>query len=135
MTDEQLPLVTSMLVTEDDPVLKRFYEQALENICENLTVVDSPHEAMNMLKVHQFEFLITDLKLSEKNGLDIITYAVQHCPKIIVLVASGYVSDTQYQAELQKVPNIKGFLQKPFTLDDLTRKIASMVSPGGTLRT
>ena len=128
MADPIQPFISSMLVTEDDPVLKRFYQQALEDACKELNVVDSPEEALELLKSRKFDFLVTDLKLSEKNGLDIINCAVQQCPEITILVASGYVSDTQYQGELKQYSNIKGFLQKPFTIEDLYHKLEAIIS-------
>jgi DNA-binding NtrC family response regulator len=121
-------LISKMLVTEDDPVLKRFYQQALENICKELSVVESPVEAMRLLKSKKFDFLITDLKLTGKDGLDIISCAVENCPEIIILVASGYVTDSKYHDELVHVGNIKGFLQKPFTVEILHQKLESIVS-------
>ncbi len=121
-------IISRLLVTEDDPVLKRFYQQALENICRELTVVDSPIEAINLLKSRNFDFLITDLKLTVKDGLDIISCAVENCPDIIILVASGYVTDSKYHDELIQVGNIKGFLQKPFTVEALHQKLEAMVS-------
>ena len=121
-------IISKLLVTEDDPVLKRFYQQALENICEELTVVESPLEAIDLLESQNFDFLITDLKLTGKDGLDIISCAVEYCPDIIILVASGYVTDSKYHDELTNVGNIKGFLQKPFTVEILHQKLISIVS-------
>ncbi|MBF0432441.1 MAG: response regulator [Fibrobacteria bacterium] len=126
-------LIPKTLVTEDDPVIKRFYEQALKDKCQSLKVVESSSEAMALLKSEQFDFLITDLKLSESSGVDIISCAVENLPDIKILVASGYVSDEQYQDELNKIDNVKGLMQKPFTLRDLTKKIESIIACGDNL--
>ena len=120
-------LISRLLVTEDDPVLKRFYLQALKPICEKLKVVDSSTEAIALLKSQSFDFLITDLKLSEKDGLDIISCALDNCPDIIILVASGYVNDSKYHDELIRIKNVKGYLQKPFTMDVLHQKIKTIL--------
>lgn len=121
-------IISKLLVTEDDPVLKRFYQQALENTCEELSVVESPLKAIELLESQNFDFLITDLKLTGKDGLDIISCAVENNPNIIILVASGYVTDSKYHDELSNVGNIKGFLQKPFTVEILHQKLESIIS-------
>ena len=124
-------LIPSLLVSEDDPVLKRFYQQALETLCEECIVVDSSLKAMELLSGRQFDFLITDLKLSEKDGLDIINCAVQNNPQISILVASGYVTDSKYHDELVQVSNVKGVLQKPFTIEVLHQKIKAIIGDPG----
>jgi CheY-like chemotaxis protein len=128
MAKTDVPVISKLLVIEDDPVLKRFYQQALEGIYKDLTVVESSLEAMNLLRNGKFDFLITDLKLSEKDGLDIISCAVENCPDIKILVASGYVTDAKYHNEMIHIINIKGFLQKPFTIEVLLQKISSIAS-------
>jgi len=125
--------ISNLLVSEDDAVLIRFYQQALLECCSNLKVTDSPNEAMEILKSESIDFLITDLKIAEKNGVDIMHCAVKHNPEIKILVASGYVSDHEYQDKLKDFTNIKGFLQKPFTVNTLLEKIASITGVGGNL--
>lgn len=119
--------IKHMLVTEDDPILKRFYEMALADVCENLEVVIDPELALEKLGHKQYDFLITDLKLGGKNGLDVISKAVVSNPDIKIMVASGYVNDAKYQDDLHSCPNIKGFLQKPFTVNILLQNLQSIL--------
>ena len=53
--------IKNLLVTEDDKILIRFYEQALESICEYHKVAGTSHEALEVLGTRTFDFLITDL--------------------------------------------------------------------------
>ena len=120
----------NILVTEDDMVLKRFYKQALESECREVTIVEEPGAAMSLLEEKSFDFLITDLLFSRQTGLDIIKKAVQVRPGIIILVASGHVTDNHYHGEMLEIDNIKGYLQKPFTIHELHEKIDSILSDG-----
>jgi two-component SAPR family response regulator len=128
MEKDNTPMISSLLVSEDNLVLNRFYKQALENVCEELMIVESPVEAIDLLKSRSYEFLITDLKLADKTGLDIISCAVETCPEIKILVASGYVTDSEYHSDLLKTENVKGYLEKPFTYETLIEKIESILS-------
>ncbi len=116
-----------LLIAEDDFVLKRFYQQALKGKCEQLTIVDSPDEAIKLLAKNKFDLLISDLEFSGKNGLDVIRVAMEYSSEIKVLVASGFVADAKYQGELMAISCIKGFLQKPFTLQELLDKIEAIL--------
>lgn len=117
------PIEGRLLVTEDDPILMRFYQYALKGVCTEVRVMDDPDKALEELLEASFDFIITDLKLGGKNGLDIISKAVLKNPDVRVLVASGYVGDSKYREELECYPQIKGFLQKPFTVDELLRTV------------
>lgn len=130
------PFISSLLVTEDDLVLRRFYRQALGDICQKLAVVDNPETAAEILRGGEFEFLITDLKMGGRSGLEIIEIAVAYRAGIAILVASGYVDDEKYSGRLETIPNVRGVLQKPFTADQLYEKLAAIAPkkpplPGG----
>jgi two-component system cell cycle response regulator CpdR len=129
MVNPSTPYVSRLLVTEDDIVLRRFYQQALIPIAKELVVTETSSQAIALLEHQEFDFLITDLKMAEKDGIDIINQAVVSCPGIKILVASGYVSDAKYREKLAGFKNITGFLQKPFTVDTLLQKLESIFYP------
>ena len=56
------------------------------------------------------------------------SFVVEKNPGIKVLVASGYVQDLHYRRETEQVPNILGYLEKPFTLDELLDKVNDIIS-------
>jgi|GEM_PF-1993977 len=120
-----LPLPGRMLVAEDDPILLRFYQIALKGVCTDVKVLSDAESALQELLNSSFDFLITDLKLGGKNGIDIINQAVSRNPQVKVLVASGYVDDSKYQQNLAYFPQICGYLQKPFTIDQLLQTVRS----------
>ena len=123
--------IKKLLVSEDDRVLIRFYSQALQDCCEFLSVVDTASEAIELLRYGDYDFLITDLKLEQKDGLDVVNSAIKYNSDIKILVASGYVTDSVYHDEMVKIKQIKGYLQKPFTLELLIQKIAEITSDAG----
>jgi DNA-binding NtrC family response regulator len=119
--------VQNLLIVEDDPILRRFYKQSLKGYCGQLTLVDTSEKALEELKNCFYEFLITDLKLDSRNGLDVVQFAVERCSTIKILVASGYATDEAYHKQLGGTPNVKGFLQKPFTIEDLHSKLDTIL--------
>ncbi len=123
---EQSHLFKKLIVTEDDKVLQRFYSQALADLCQELNVVESPQKAVEAMHNGACDFLITDLKLNETNGLEVVEKAISKNANIKILVASGYVTDQEYHDKMQNIPQIKGYLQKPFTLEELIQKIKSI---------
>lgn len=132
MVPKELPGLRRVLVTEDDLVLMRFYRQALASICKEAVVVSSKEEAIRELERGAVDLLIADLQLPEEDGVAVVRQAISTQPHLPILIASGYVADERYRAEMDSLSNIKGYLEKPFTVDQLFQKIREIIGSDDT---
>lgn len=87
--------------------------------------------AMARLAEKRFDILITDLKMAQPDGIELLKYARERFPEIRVVIITGFATvETARQA-------MKGgavdFIAKPFRLShlrDLTSKIAEEIQDG-----
>ena len=87
-------------------------------------------EALALLRVHQYDLVITDLRLSEARqveGLDIIAEALARCPTTRVVLLTAYGSPPVEAAATHL--GVSLFLQKPIRLGDLERAAMNLLEP------
>ena len=99
-------------------------------LCElgyEVLAVDSPREAIQLARsfAGAIDLLVTDMVMPKMNGLELLDALQEDIPDIKVLFIAGYV----YRSKDIQDDNILGvgFLQKPFTLYDLARKVDSVI--------
>ena len=85
----------------------------------------SAREALELLGEHRPEILITDIRMSEMSGLELIEAAKEISPKLRVLVLTGYDSFEYARQSLRL--KVQDFFLKPVEESDLSRAIREQV--------
>ncbi len=88
----------------------------------------SPKKALELLSVEPTDILITDIKMDEMSGLDLIVEARKKNPDIKIIVMTARGSD-----EIERITFEKGaveYIEKPFDMDYLV-ELLSKVEKGG----
>lgn len=84
-------------------------------------------EARATLRDHEYDLVITDLRLSDHvDGLDVITEVRERHPRTRVIVLTAYGSPAVEAAAAYLGVNL--FLQKPIRLSDLEQAAASLLA-------
>ncbi|WP_396222655.1 PAS domain S-box protein [Gemmatimonas sp.] len=113
----------SVLLVDDDPMLRELGQRMLDRLAETVHVVGSGAEALSFLASHSAEVsvIITDLTMPEMSGLELIEQLAVRHPAIPVVAVSGFAVNLDARAELdaRRIP----FVAKPFTLQDLQRAL------------
>ncbi len=78
------------LVIDDEPDIRELLSITLEQM--DLDVVTSPgiQKAKRFLANQAFDFCLTDMKLPDGDGLDLVDYIQQHCPEMPVAVITAH---------------------------------------------
>lgn len=90
---------------------------------KNLHVITttSRNEAINLLKAEVIDIVVTDLKLKDGSGLDVLNFIQENYPAISVIVITAYGSvDSAIQAIRSGAFD---YLQKPVRMADIKRLI------------
>src|SRR4030066_1059870 len=83
----------------------------------SIDTVETGKEALGLIKKYDYDFVFTDLKMPELDGVD-VTKAVKHLrPDIDVIVITGYAA-IETAVETMKF-GAMDYVQKPFTEDEL----------------
>jgi DNA-binding response OmpR family regulator len=115
-----------VLVVEDDEFLSRqLRDWCLHHKCE-VDVVSSGLEALEHLQFAQYDLVFMDWRLPEMTGIDVCKEYRSAGGTAPILMLSGNSSDEHRAAGLDAGAN--DFLQKPFTIQQLTTKFNSLLN-------
>ena len=111
-----------MLVAEDDPGLRNFYELALIEHGHAVTAVRDGQEALNAMS-SDIDLLITDLAMPTMRGDELLTElrARPEYREVPVLVVTAHPADLTPALRTGET----AVLQKPFELDDFIQWVES----------
>lgn len=115
----------TILVVEDEAALLRLCRRMLEKSGYSVIACDNPGEAVALAQQHtgDIDALLTDLVMPDMNGRQLAEAVRSIHPDIKVLYTSGYTPDLQQNILKSGEP----FLQKPWTPDSLTTKMAEIL--------
>ncbi|MEA5113675.1 MAG: PAS domain S-box protein [Geobacteraceae bacterium] len=114
----------TLLLVEDNDMLRESLHQALLENGVHALVAASPREAISTFKEHRndIRLLLTDVVMPEMNGPELYEKLKELKGDLPVLFMSGYTSDIE---KYQRIVNDSGiFLAKPFTIRSLLLKLA-----------
>ena len=120
------PRRASVLVAEDDDVVRRFVARCLERAgCDVVTASDGS-EALRLGEAHEgvFDILILDAVLPRLGGVELAARLRRSQPTAQVVYMSGY----RAQEALGREPGATPFLLKPFNAADLTDLIGALLA-------
>ena len=79
--------------------------------------VTDPHEALARIRERCPDLLITDVRMPQMSGLELLLAARQVCPQLPVIVVTAH-GNTQVRTEVQRAHAVQ-YLEKPFSFQAL----------------
>lgn len=113
----------SILVVEDDEMVRAYTHRALEKTGYHVTEAESAEQALVLLNgmADPPHLVITDVVLPKMSGRDLAERLRQECPACRVLYMSGYSDDIISHHGILNEGVI--MIQKPFSSDQLMAKV------------
>lgn len=111
----------SILIVDDEEIIRDFLSEVLEDY--DIDIATGGGEAINKLKNRTFDLIITDLRMPEVSGEEVVKAAKEFSPKTKVIVISGYSS--LYTVSQSVSNGASGFLSKPFSIKELMQTISN----------
>ena len=118
--------VTKILVLDDEPVVGERLKASLERVGFAVDALSTSQEAVARLKEYHYDILVTDLKMSGPNGMDVLRAAVAALPKIKTVVITGFA--TKDMAEEAARSGAVAFIAKPFKMSQLKELLLQLVA-------
>lgn len=106
-----------ILCVDDEGVILDSFRKilVLDGYC--VDTVETGKEALGLIQNHSYDFVFTDLKMPEMDGVE-VTKSVKHLrPDIDVIIITGYAT-VETAVECMKF-GAMDYVQKPFTEDEL----------------
>jgi len=115
-----------VLIAEDNDPVRDVAVAMIEDM--DYIVLDAPdgEKALEIIKARDdIDLLLSDVMMPGMNGPELAAAALEIRPELKVLFASGYTQGTA--EEMHELPNFIELIDKPFTQEELTRKVRAAV--------
>lgn len=120
-------LKENILIVDDDINILEILQRHLSSYNYHIFKAVSVKEAVSILRDTTIDLLITDLKIPEIDGFELIKFATHHYPNLPILVVTGYPS---IQDSLLAIKSgVVEYLTKPFTKEELENAVKKTIKP------
>ena len=107
----------NILIVDDDVNILELLQRHLQSWNYHTYKAVSVKEAVQILRETKIDLLITDLKMPEIDGFELIKFVSEHYPKLPKLVVTGYPSVQDSLVTIKA--GVIEYLTKPFTKEEL----------------
>ena len=106
-----------ILAVDDEEIILSSFRKILVLAGYSIDTVERGSEALGLIRKNDYDFIFTDLKMPEMDGVE-LTKAAKHLrPDIDIIVITGYAS-IETAVETVKL-GAMAYVEKPFTEDEL----------------
>jgi DNA-binding NtrC family response regulator len=106
-----------ILILDDEPIVGNRLKPALQRDGYQVEVFIDPKKAVERLKEKNFDIVVTDIRMDELDGIQVLESIVMKSPATKVIMITGYAT-----LELARESLTKGafdFIAKPFKLGEI----------------
>jgi DNA-binding NtrC family response regulator len=114
----------TILIVDDEAEIRTILREVFESQGCRVLEAASGNGAFRLIKAHNIDVVISDIRMSDGNGLDLLRNIKAHHPdRPIVFLITGFSAiEDEYN-----VSGAAGIFQKPFDLDDIVSKVADVL--------
>jgi len=107
----------TILVVDDELSMRKFFEVTLQREGYKVLCADSVTEGRAMIDGQNYDLLLSDIKLGDGQGLDLLIHSKEKDPDVPVIMMTAYASpETAVEAMKQGAGD---YLTKPFNVDEV----------------
>jgi PAS domain S-box-containing protein len=114
-----------ILVVDDDPDVRGFLEDVLDDLGHDVTACDSGPAALADIERDCPDLLLLDFAMPGMNGAEVARLVRAGCPSLPIVFVTGYAESEQLEAALGSDVKV---LRKPFSVDELAAAVAENAS-------
>ena len=117
----------NLLLVDDEKGVVNALKRELKDLNCSITTTTSGRKAMSVLREQDIALLITDHKMPDVNGVDLVRFANQYSPNTHIFMLSGE-GDLQAAVELLNQRLLTKFLTKPWNRQDLRNEVVKVLN-------
>ena len=114
--------LAKLLVVDDERSMRELLEYMLTRAGYDVTLAENGRKAIDRLTEDEFDLVLTDIRMGDLNGLDVLRAAKSHKPDTVVIMISAYAT-TETAVEAMN-EGAYDYVPKPFDNEELKRTIA-----------
>jgi CheY-like chemotaxis protein len=107
----------NVMILDDEPIVIKRLQPALTRSGFEVEAYEDPTKALTRFGEKEFDIVVTDLRMEEISGIQILEYIMENCKNTRVILITGYAT-----VEVAREALVKGafdFIAKPFKPKDL----------------
>ena len=108
----------NILVVDDEPAIREVLEKILEKGGFNVATVSGAKLALSYLKSHRINLLISDIKMPEMSGLELLKIVKLRHPEVAVIIMTAY--GDSYSVKDALLLGADEYITKPFKAEELS---------------
>jgi DNA-binding NtrC family response regulator len=110
-----------LLIVDDEPVALKNLEHVLDREGYQITSCGSGAEAIEHMEHESFDVVLTDLKMKQVDGMQVLKHSKQYAPDSEVIVVTGYATP---ETAVQAMQNgAFYYIAKPYRLEEVRKVI------------
>ena len=110
-----------VLVVDDEEMLRNLLARILEREGYSVSTASGAKQALASLEKSDFQIMVSDVKMPEMNGFELLRAAKHKYPQMAVVMMTAFVDDYTVQQALGLWAD--GYVAKPFKSHDLTSEV------------
>ena len=117
-----------ILIVDDEPDIREVLELTLGRMNLETRSASNLEEARHLLVEYQFNLCLTDMRLPDGNGIELVRFIQENCPYLPVAVITAFGNMETAVAALKA--GAFDFVSKPLDLNDLRNIVRSALRVG-----
>ncbi len=113
--------IKQVLVVDDDVGFRTITQQFLSRLGYSSEIAASAEEALEILKKHHFDLALSDIRMKEKDGVQLMKEAKEIYPDLDFIMMTGFSSEYSYSDVIQA--GAADYINKPFDMGELKAKL------------
>ena len=110
-----------VLVVDDEDFIREPIVEMLRRLGFRVDSASNGEDALKELEEKPYTFLLTDMKMPEMDGLELIKEAKRDYPDVSAIAMTGYSKDYKYMDVVNA--GATDFINKPFAIEELEAKL------------
>ena len=110
-----------ILVVDDEPMIRELLSDFLSEEGYSISEATNGKEALEMIQKEPFNLVLSDIRMPEMSGFDLVKLVKKHSQRIGFILMTGF-STIYSEGDVRKI-GADDYLPKPLDLSDLLEKV------------
>ncbi len=116
-----------VLILDDEPIVGERLKASLERVGFSVDAFFTSQDALKQMERESYDILVTDLKMKDPDGLEVLRTAKQKKPNLKAVVITGFATDQMAEEALSA--GAVYFIAKPFKISQLIKLLTTLAGP------
>ncbi len=112
-------------IVDDEEIIRRLVSDVLKTEGYEINSFANPKEALEKIKTKKFDLILTDIKMPEMDGIELIKSVHQQNPEAGVIFMTGFADVSSAKEAVKE--GAYDYILKPFDLDEIRKSVARAV--------